>query len=107
MDGVRRLTNHSSATYCAVLDGSGELHCAIGDMNIHNEITVDWVSESLAEELLFNNHYGFVVWQVSEFKEIICSAPLVCIDGNIPTDTIRYVCRVCSDAGVPGMCMCV
>ncbi|XP_074395213.1 uncharacterized protein LOC102073347 isoform X4 [Zonotrichia albicollis] len=31
---------------------------------------------------------------VSQFKEKLCQAPLVCIDGNVPLSTIQYVCQV-------------
>ncbi|XP_053799467.1 uncharacterized protein LOC128788448 isoform X2 [Vidua chalybeata] len=31
---------------------------------------------------------------VSQFKENLCQAPLVCIDGNVPLSTIQYVCQL-------------
>ncbi|XP_064276931.1 uncharacterized protein LOC135300880 isoform X4 [Passer domesticus] len=31
---------------------------------------------------------------VSQFKENLCQAPLVCIDGNLPLSTIQYVCQL-------------
>ncbi|XP_050843844.1 uncharacterized protein LOC103819610 isoform X4 [Serinus canaria] len=31
---------------------------------------------------------------VSQFKESLCQAPLVCIDGNVPLSTIQYVCQL-------------
>ncbi|XP_062445770.1 uncharacterized protein LOC134148060 isoform X3 [Rhea pennata] len=31
---------------------------------------------------------------VSKFKENLCQAPLVCIDGNVPLSTIQYVCQL-------------
>lgn len=40
---MRRLSSGSSATYCAVLNGTGELQCGIGDMAANDEITIDWV----------------------------------------------------------------
>ena len=33
-----------TASYCAVLDHRGELYCAIGDMDVHQSIDVEWVS---------------------------------------------------------------
>uniref|UniRef100_A0A8B9TVF8 Carbohydrate kinase PfkB domain-containing protein n=1 Tax=Anas platyrhynchos TaxID=8839 RepID=A0A8B9TVF8_ANAPL len=31
---------------------------------------------------------------VSQFKEKLCRAPLICIDGNVPLSTIQYVCQL-------------
>ncbi|KAM9639435.1 uncharacterized protein ACIBXB_013868 isoform 3-T3 [Morphnus guianensis] len=31
---------------------------------------------------------------VSQFKQNLCQAPLVCIDGNVPLSTIQYVCQL-------------
>ncbi|XP_068046894.1 uncharacterized protein [Anomalospiza imberbis] len=31
---------------------------------------------------------------VSQFKENLCQAPLVCIDGNVPLSTVQYVCQL-------------
>ncbi|XP_035772051.1 pseudouridine-metabolizing bifunctional protein C1861.05 isoform X1 [Neolamprologus brichardi] len=69
--GVARLKEHSTATYCAVITESGELSLGLGDMDIHQQIT---------------EHH------VSQFKTQLSSATLVCLDGNIPTSTINYVC---------------
>lgn len=39
MRGVARLKGQSTATYCAVINGSGELSLGVGDMEIHQQIT--------------------------------------------------------------------
>ena len=41
--------------------------------------------------------------QVGRFEENLVSAPLVIMDGNIPAETIRYICDVCHANQVPGM----
>ncbi|KAF7224087.1 transcript variant X2 [Nothobranchius furzeri] len=69
--GVARLDMHATATYCAVINENGELSLGLGDMDIHQEITERYVSQ---------------------FERQISSAPLVCLDGNIPISTINYVC---------------
>ena len=33
----------STASYCVVLEESGEVHCGIGDLEINQYLTVDWV----------------------------------------------------------------
>ena len=34
----------STASYCVVLEESGELYCAVGDLSINDHLTIDWVS---------------------------------------------------------------
>ena len=42
--GIRQLQDTPTATYCVVLDGSGETYCAVGDMDILQSISPEWVS---------------------------------------------------------------
>ena len=42
------------------------------------------------------------MFQVSRFEHSLESAPFVVMDGNIPTETMSYICDVCSTSGVPG-----
>ncbi|KAG7230980.1 hypothetical protein INR49_025009 [Caranx melampygus] len=71
--GVARLKEHSTATYCVVIAESGEMSLGLGDMDIHKQITEQYVSQ---------------------FEKQLSSATLVCLDGNIPVSTIDYVCHV-------------
>ncbi|XP_039664409.1 pseudouridine-metabolizing bifunctional protein C1861.05 isoform X1 [Perca fluviatilis] len=71
--GVARLEEQSTATYCAVITESGELSLGLGDMDIHQQITEQYVSQ---------------------FEKQLSSATLVCLDGNIPISTIDYVCSI-------------
>ncbi|XP_052644856.1 LOW QUALITY PROTEIN: uncharacterized protein LOC128142667 [Harpia harpyja] len=73
MSAVLQLEGKSTATYCAVITSAGELSVGLGDMNIHQQITEQYVSQ---------------------FKQNLCQAPLVCIDGNVPLSTIQYVCQL-------------
>ncbi|XP_064313097.1 uncharacterized protein LOC104043324 isoform X8 [Phalacrocorax carbo] len=73
MSAVLQLEGKSTATYCAVITSAGELRIALGDMDIHHQITDQYVSQ---------------------FKDNLCQAPLVCIDGNVPLSTIQYVCQL-------------
>ncbi|KAM6137596.1 uncharacterized protein FYW35_014046 [Pterocles gutturalis] len=73
MSAVLQLEGKSTATYCAVMTSAGELSIGVGDMEIHHQITEQYVSQ---------------------FKENLCQAPLVCIDGNVPLPTIQYVCQL-------------
>ncbi|XP_061825333.2 uncharacterized protein [Nerophis lumbriciformis] len=77
--GVTRLEGASTATYCAVITESGELSLGLGDMDIHQQITPQYVSR---------------------FKEQLLSSTLVCLDGNIPVSTIRYVCSMAKEHNI-------
>ncbi|PKU36068.1 pseudouridine-metabolizing bifunctional [Limosa lapponica baueri] len=76
MSAVLQLEGKSTATYCAVITSAGELSVGLGDMDIHHQITEQYVSQ---------------------FKENLCQAPLVCIDGNVPLSTIQYVCQLAKE----------
>ncbi|KAL2093600.1 hypothetical protein ACEWY4_010912 [Coilia grayii] len=78
--GVAKLRDQRTATYCAVITESGELSLGLGDMDIHQQIKEQYVS-----------HY----------EEQLSAASLVCVDGNIPTSTIKYVCSVAKKHSVP------
>ncbi|OWF38530.1 pseudouridine-metabolizing bifunctional protein C1861.05-like [Mizuhopecten yessoensis] len=80
LSGVAVRDDQTTATYCAVLKRTGELIFGIGDMDIHQTVTSE---------------------MVSGFEEELASAPLVCVDGNIPAETIQHVCQLCSKASVP------
>ena len=51
--GVARLEERSTATYCAVITESGELSLGLGDMDIHQQITEQYVSFADKEIHLF------------------------------------------------------
>ncbi|XP_025054677.1 uncharacterized protein LOC102384925 isoform X4 [Alligator sinensis] len=38
---------------------------------------------------------------VSRYKQHLCMAPVVCIDGNMPIATIQYVCQIAREHQVP------
>lgn len=44
MEGVLELEGERTATYCAVLQKGGQLLFGIGDMDIHSQITPEYVS---------------------------------------------------------------
>ncbi|XP_027128831.1 pseudouridine-metabolizing bifunctional protein C1861.05 [Larimichthys crocea] len=73
--GVARLEEQSTATYCVVIAESGEMSLGLGDMDIHQQITEQYVSQ---------------------FEKQLSAATLVCLDGNIPVSTIDYVCSIAS-----------
>ncbi|XP_070533331.1 uncharacterized protein [Ptychodera flava] len=77
---IQKLANQQTATYCVVLDSAGECLLGIGDTDITMAITPQLVGK---------------------FEKEISSAPLVCMDGNIPMDTIDYICDLCNHYGVP------
>lgn len=44
MSGVARLKHQSTATYCSIMAKSGEMILGLGDMDIHQQITEEYVS---------------------------------------------------------------
>ncbi|XP_033640201.1 pseudouridine-metabolizing bifunctional protein C1861.05-like [Asterias rubens] len=77
---VSIIDDHSTATYSCVLDSDGAMVLGVGDMDVHVQITPEYVSG---------------------YEKYLSSAPLVCIDGNIPVDTIEYVCKYCAQHNTP------
>ncbi|XP_045760810.1 pseudouridine-metabolizing bifunctional protein C1861.05 [Maniola jurtina] len=69
-----------TAKYAAVFDAKGECRLGLGDMDIHNQITVE----------LVNRH-------INDLK----NAPLVVLDGNIPLTTMDYVLGICEEFQKP------
>ncbi|KAJ8734797.1 hypothetical protein PYW08_014047 [Mythimna loreyi] len=66
--------NARTPSYAAVMDSRGECLLGLGDMALHNHVTVD----------LVNKH-----------MQVLEEAPLVVLDGNVPQPTIDYVLEVC------------
>ncbi|KAG6458659.1 hypothetical protein O3G_MSEX010990 [Manduca sexta] len=67
-------------SYAAILDSKGECLLGLGDMELHNHITID----------LVNKHI-----------EVLKDAPLVVIDGNPPQETINHVLKLCHELQKP------
>lgn len=44
LSGFRESDQFPTASYCAVIDHRGELYFAIGDMDVHQSVDVEWVS---------------------------------------------------------------
>lgn len=77
--GVIRVKEQNTATYCTVITESGELSLELGDMDIHQKISEEYVSQ---------------------FEKHLSSSALVCLDGNIPVSTINYVCSLAEKHGL-------
>ena len=78
--GIARHTGLPTATYCALMSQSKELMFGIGDFQVHSEITPQYLSQ---------------------YKDSITDAQMVCIDGNIPSQSMKYVCDICHANSVP------
>ncbi|XP_041474979.1 pseudouridine-metabolizing bifunctional protein C1861.05-like isoform X1 [Lytechinus variegatus] len=70
----------NTASYCVVLDKKGEVVLGIGDMDINDTITPEYISQHAS---------------------VIQEAPVVCMDGNIPSESIEFISRLCADSRVP------
>jgi pseudouridine kinase len=84
-ESIIQSTEHSTGTYIAILDETGDLFTTIADMSINDIITPDTIP-------------------IEKLK----TAELVIIDGNMLQETIFYVCKVCAvnDTPVPVLFEC-
>ena len=78
--GLRVVEKATTASYCALMDADGDLVTAIADMNVLDSITPELVGA---------------------FQDQILAAPLVVVDGNVPIDSLEYLCSICGPASVP------
>ena len=39
--------------------------------------------------------------QILQFADHLRSAPLVCIDGNLRLDTLKFICQFCKEHNIP------
>lgn len=65
--GVLRTSAQPTATYCAVLENSGEVFLGVGDMNIHNQISIQHVSSftKLLQKWIIHRQYQSGVSNIS------------------------------------------
>ncbi|CAH2099881.1 unnamed protein product [Euphydryas editha] len=75
------IKNERTAIYAAIFDKKGECVLGLGDMDVHNQITVDLVKRHI---------------------DVLKNAPLVVIDGNLPLTTMDYILKLCNKYGKPG-----
>ena len=71
---------HPTGIYLAILDEKGEMEAAVSDMQILEEITVDYLRSK--------------AYLIKESK-------IVVMDTNIPEESIEYVVDLCNKVGVP------
>ncbi|KAF2352502.1 Carbohydrate kinase PfkB [Trinorchestia longiramus] len=78
--GTLRQDTAPTASYCALLDSKGEAMLGVGNMDVHNHITPQWVRQ---------------------FSKEIASSQLVVCDGNIPQPTLDCTLQLCAASDVP------
>ena len=71
---------HPTGIYLAILDGGGEMEAAVSDMQILEEITVEYLRSR--------------AYLIKESK-------IVVVDTNIPEESIEYVVDLCNKVKVP------
>nr|XP_006820370.1 PREDICTED: pseudouridine-metabolizing bifunctional protein C1861.05-like [Saccoglossus kowalevskii] len=77
---IQQLPGEQTATYCLVLNHTGEVVLGIGDMEVNAAMTPNLISK---------------------FEKEISQAPLVCMDANLPVDAINYICELSDYYKVP------
>lgn len=76
-----RCEESATATCHVICDASGECRILIGDMDIHDRISVRLVKRH---------------------EETIAKSSLVVLDGNIPRETIFFLLDLCGENDIPG-----
>lgn len=66
------LSEYATATYLSIIDNTGDMVCAINDMAIMEALTPD---------------------RIRGVHHILQGAELLCLDTNIPSETLRYTCE--------------
>jgi len=74
-----RVDNCSSSTYLAILNNNGDMHLALSDMHIIDNITVDYLKSKL---------------------DVIKNAEIVTFDPCLPEETIKYITQEISKTNI-------
>ncbi|MBQ6654279.1 MAG: carbohydrate kinase family protein [Erysipelotrichaceae bacterium] len=75
MSGCLHVDNVSSSTYLAILNDDGDMHLALSDMHIIDNLTVDVLRERM---------------------ELLRNAEVITFDPCLREDVIEFICRECS-----------
>ncbi|GJQ85635.1 hypothetical protein Trydic_g20184 [Trypoxylus dichotomus] len=78
---IRRITKMATAQSTAIFDSKGECRLLLGDMEIHKEITPDFIR---------NN------------DNIIKTAPLIILDANLTIEAFETVLKMAEVEQIPG-----
>lgn len=78
--GLSQLENEHTAIYLAILNTNGDLHTAIADMGIFQQLTPK---------------------RIQQFAGQLKTASLIVLDTNLPVATIRWICQFCQQQQIP------
>ncbi|XP_065568312.1 uncharacterized protein LOC136032096 isoform X3 [Artemia franciscana] len=79
-EGFLPIHGKPTATYCVILDKNGNFAFGIGDMSVHQDISIQ---------------------NVKPFMDDISKSKLFVMDGNAPRETIEYMFDACKDLNIP------
>nr|XP_039252099.1 uncharacterized protein LOC120329521 isoform X1 [Styela clava] len=71
---IEKIQEYNSGLYNAVFDVNGSLKVGIESMKVHEMINIETIMKN---------------------EDVISQAPLVCIDANLTSETIAYICDLC------------
>ncbi|WP_019414558.1 carbohydrate kinase [Paenisporosarcina sp. TG20] len=80
LQSIKQLSNHTTGSYSAVIDPTGELVLAIANMDVYEELTPTYLQRF---DTLFNG------------------CPLVVVDLNCPKETIQYIKEIAREKEIP------
>ena len=76
MQGVQRIEHLPTSSYLSILDGTGDMHAAIADMRIMDELSAD---------------------RLAPQRSIIEKSSLIIIDANLPDDALAWLTNTFSE----------
>ena len=79
MQHVMQKNGFSTGTYNAVLDPHGEMQLALADMQIYDEMNIEWITM---------------------YQNILSEARLIILDLNLPYETVEYVLSLARQFGI-------
>lgn len=80
LQSIEQLPNHTTGSYSAILDPSGELVLAIANMDVYEELTPAYLQT---------------------YEMLLSGSTLIVIDLNCPKETVQYIQRFAFDNQIP------
>lgn len=80
MQHTLQLNGYATGTYNAIIDHEGEMQMAIADMQINDEMGVEWIAG---------------------YQSLLQNARLLVMDLNLPSETVEYVLAIANKFNVP------
>ncbi|KAL1462914.1 hypothetical protein WDU94_014716 [Cyamophila willieti] len=78
--GVLQCSHEASASCCVIVDQDGECKFIIGNMNMHENISLNWIKK---------------------FEQELVNASFLVFDGNLKPNAMNYILQICHTHNIP------